>query len=64
MQRILPLLQSQLVAQASRVGLLGAAETFALIADDRLNSREQLGRGHQATVTRVRRKTASMISLC
>ncbi len=47
LQRILALLDSQLVAQAAFLDRFRPAEAPALIADHRLHRREQLGRGHQ-----------------
>ena len=47
MQRVLPLLNAQLVTQRAGLGLLGTAEASALITNHRLNSRKQLGRGHE-----------------
>ena len=47
MQRILALLDSELVTQRAGLGLLRSAEAAALIANDGLDRRQQLGRGHQ-----------------
>ena len=47
MQCVLALLQAEFVTQHSGLGLLGAAEASALIADDRLNRRQQFGRSHE-----------------
>ena len=47
-QRVFALLDALFVADRAGLGALGAAEALALVADDRLDRREQLGRGHQA----------------
>ena len=62
MQRVFALLNALFVAEGAGLGALGAAEAPALVADDRLDGREQLGRRHQAHRTRVRLKTASITS--
>ena len=46
-QRVLALLQAQFVAKHTGLGLLRAAKTPALITDDWLDGRQQLGRRHQ-----------------
>ena len=61
-QRIFALLDALLVAHRAGLGALGAAEALALIANDRLDGGEQLGRGHQAHRHAGARKTASMTS--
>ena len=48
MQRVLALLDALLIAHGAGFCALGAAEALALVADDRLDGREQLGRRHQA----------------
>ena len=47
-QRVFALLDALLVADGAGLGALGAAEALALVANDRLDGGEQLGRGHQA----------------
>ena len=47
-QRVFALLDALLVADGAGLGALSAAEALALVADDRLDGGEQLGRGHQA----------------
>ena len=61
-ERILALLNALLVADGAGLGAFGSAEALALVADDRLDGGEQLGRRHQADATRVRLKTASITS--
>ena len=48
MQRIFALLDALLVAHRAGLGALGAAEALALVADHRLDGREQLGCRHQS----------------
>ena len=47
-QCVLALLDALLIAHRAGLGALGSAEALALIANDRLDGREQLGRCHQA----------------
>ena len=47
MERIFALLDALFVADGAWPGARGAAEAFALIADDGLDGREQLGSGHE-----------------
>ena len=52
-QRVFALLDALLVADRAGLGAFGSAETPALVADDRLDGGEQLGRGHQADGARA-----------
>jgi len=62
-QSVLALLDALLVADGAGLGAFGPAETAALVADDGSTAESSLAAVITPTATRVRRKTASMISL-